>query len=129
MGREKYLIDTNVAIEYIGGTLPLKSLNILDDIINDIFYISVINKIELLGFAGLSAKEDEQFRELIDNAVVLNIDDNIVETTIKMRKIFRIKLPDAIIAATAVENNLVLLTRNLKDFKRITNLKSLNLYE
>jgi predicted nucleic acid-binding protein len=56
MGRQKYLIDTNVAIEYFGETLPEKALAMLDDIIDRQFFVSIINKIELLGFSGITEK-------------------------------------------------------------------------
>ena len=46
MEGQEYLIDTNVAIEYIGEALPEKVLTMLDSIIDRQFYISIINKIE-----------------------------------------------------------------------------------
>jgi len=46
MGRKKYLIDSNAAIEYVSGVLPENALNMLDNIFDGQFYISVINKIE-----------------------------------------------------------------------------------
>ena len=48
------MIDTNVAIEYIGETLPEEALIWLDKIIDTQFFISVINKIELLGFSDIT---------------------------------------------------------------------------
>lgn len=61
MGRQKYLIDTNIAIEYISELLPEKALAVLDGIIDGQFYISVINRIELLGFAGITENEEHKF--------------------------------------------------------------------
>jgi len=61
MARQKYLIDTNVAIEYIGETLPEKALSRLDAIFDDEFYISVINQIELLGFSNITESEESKF--------------------------------------------------------------------
>ncbi len=49
MGR-KVLIDTNIAIAYIGNNLSFESMNKLDKIFNDEYHLSVINKIELLGY-------------------------------------------------------------------------------
>jgi len=52
--------------------------------------------------------------------VVINLDSNIVEEVIKIKQSKKIKLPDAIIAATAIQNNLQLLTANVSDFKGIS---------
>ena len=53
----------------------------------------------------------------------------IVKQTITLRKIVKIKLPDAIIAATAMVHNLVLISRNTKDFENIKGLELLNPHE
>jgi len=129
MGRKKYLIDTNIAIEYISELLPEKALTVLDGIIDGQFYISVINRIELLGFAGITENEEHKFQELINAANVIGLDEDVITTTIRIRKQYRIKLPDAIIAATALANNLTLISRNSKDFRGIENLKVVNPYD
>lgn len=129
MGRKKYLIDTNIAIEYIGEALPEKALSLLDNIIDRQFYVSVINKIEILGFADITENEELKFRELINAAIVLDLNEEIVNSTIELRKHHKIKLPDAIIAATVLENNLTLITRNIKDFRKIDGLEVINLHE
>ncbi len=126
MGRKEYLIDTNVAIEYIGEVLSESSLKKLDTIIDRKFSISVINKIELLGFADITENEELKFQELIDAADIINLGEDIIHRTIKVRRQFKIKLPDAIIAATALVNNLALITRNTKDFDKIEGLDIIN---
>lgn len=129
MGSQEYLIDTNVAIDYIGETLPEKSLTMVDGIIDGQFYISVINKIELLGFSGITKNEELKFQQLIYAAVVLGLDEDIAGSTIEIRKQYKTKLPDAIIAATALVNKLIIITRNTKDFERIKRLEVLNPYD
>lgn len=123
------LVDTNTAIEYIGEVLPQKVLNQIDKIINGIFYISIINKIELLGFAGITPDEERKFQDIIDAATLLNLTDDVVNKTIELRKANKIKLPDAIIAATALINNLTLISRNTADFKNIEGLVVVNPWE
>ena len=123
------LVDTNTAIEYIGEVLPQKVLNQIDKIINGIFYISIINKIELLGFAGITPDEERKFQDIIDAATLLNLTDDVVNKTIELRKANKIKLPDAIIAATALINNLTLISRNTADFKNIIGLVVVNPWE
>jgi len=101
----------------------------LDGIIDGQFYISVINKIELLGFAGITENEELKFQELINAADVLDLDEDIVNSTIEIRKQYKTKLPDAIIAASALVNELTIITRNTKDFDKIEGLEVLNPYD
>jgi predicted nucleic acid-binding protein len=61
---------------------------------------------------------------------VLPLNETVTEKTIELKRSFRkMKLGDAIIAATAVIDNLALITRNVDDFKFIQSLTVLNLYE
>jgi predicted nucleic acid-binding protein len=57
------------------------------------------------------------------------MDNAVVDKTIEIRGLYRIKLPDAIIAATALINSLVLVLHNTKDFKGIESLRVVNPYE
>jgi hypothetical protein len=129
MGGQKYLIDTNVAIEYIGESIPVGVLNKLDELFDGHFYISVINKIELLGFAGITKNEELKFNELIKASNVLGLSDEIIDRTIAIRKQYKIKLPDAIIIASAFENQLILITRNTKDFDKIEGVEILSPFD
>jgi len=128
MGNKKFLIDTNVAIEYLGEILTENVLAKLDKIIDSKYHLSVINKIELLGFSGLSDKERKKFQELIDSSIIINLTEDIVNLTIRIRKKYKIKLPDSIIAASALNNDLILITRNTKDFDKISGLNIIDPY-
>jgi hypothetical protein len=124
MGKE-YLIDTNILIEYTGDLLPEEAYSFVSGIIDQQFTISVINKIEVLGHntAGLDIEE------FIGLADVLQLTEEISNKTIKLRKVYKTKLPDAIIAATALVNKLTIITRNTKDFDKIEGLEVLNPYD
>ena len=122
MGR-KILIDTNIAIGYIGNRLNAISMNELDNIFDAEYHISVINKIELLGYPNLDKNEEGKFNLLINHSILHPIDNKIIEETISIRKGHKIKLPDAIIAATCLVNGLEILTLNVKDFENIEGLK------
>jgi len=65
----------------------------------------------------------------IDWVVILPINEAVVDKTISLRQKYRIGLGDAIIAATALVNNLVLITRNIKDFEIIDALSLVNPFE
>ncbi len=122
MGR-KILIDTNIAIGYIGNRLSGQSMDKLDNIFDGEYHISVINKIELLGYPNLDKNEEEKFNLLINHSILHPIDNKIIEETISIRKGHKIKLPDAIIAATCLVLGLDILTLNIKDFENIEGLK------
>jgi len=57
--------------------------------------------------------------DFINRVTIFNLEDAIKYKTVEIRKVHKIKLPDAIIAATALIYNLILITRNIKDFKDI----------
>lgn len=65
----------------------------------------------------------------MEDSVVLGLSDDIVEQTIEIKKENKIKTPDAIIAATAILNQLTLILRNTKDFYEIDGLEVLNPHE
>ena len=122
---QKYLIDTNVILDFLGGKLPAKSEYILSEIIDDQINLSAINKIELLGFSNV----EQVIIDLVSFAVIYHIDDEVIDKTIELRKKYKIKLPDAIIAATAIVNDFALISHNFRDFQRITELNFINSYQ
>lgn len=123
-----YLMDTNVGIDLLDGHLPNNAAIWLDNhIFTGNIAISVINKIELLGF-NLSPLSYQNLQNLVNTVQVLSLSDAIVSETIALRKLKKIKLPDAIIAATALVHNLTLISRNKTDFKNIPNLICLDPY-
>ena len=65
----------------------------------------------------------------VNDLVVIGLSDEIVEQTIEIRKELKAKTPDAIIAATALVNQLILISRNTKDFDKIEGLEVLNPYD
>ncbi len=65
----------------------------------------------------------------INDALVIELEKEIKLKTAEIRKAHKIKLPDAIIAATALTHDLTLLARNVSDFKNIYGMKMINPYE
>ena len=122
MGRQDYLIDTDVAIYYFGLSLSKESEKFIDQILDKKYSISVINRIELLGFKGLTGNESEALSSFVNNSNIFDLEEEIILKTIQIRKIYKIRLPDAIIAATCLVNNCSLITNNVKDFDKIAGL-------
>lgn len=85
MGTTQYLIDSNAVIDYLGNKLPLSGMAFMDGVIDDIPIVSVITKIEILGFNA----PDEHYALLTDfmnDATVLDLTADIVAKTIALRK-------------------------------------------
>ncbi|MEO8853256.1 MAG: type II toxin-antitoxin system VapC family toxin [Ginsengibacter sp.] len=118
-----YLLDTNFVINYFKGIFERSARQFTDSIINRTTYISVITRIELLGWKLIVNKDEKVIKEFISDSIVLSLEESIIIRTISLRKTFRIKRHDSIIAATALANNLQLLTHNIKDFKNVSGLE------
>lgn len=117
-----YLIDTNVIIDCLGAKYSDPVMNQISFIFEQRPQFSVISKIELLGFQ--TSKEIEKIlSDFVNDSKIIGLNEDIVTICIHLRRKTKIKLPDAIIAATAIQTDKVLLTRNLSDFKGLMELK------
>lgn len=121
-----YLVDTNILIYYFADAIPDSELNNVEQIFKKSFNISIITKIEFLGWNKHTSKGYEFAKNFIDFANLIPLTDEIANKSIKIRKESKIKLPDAVIAATAICNDLNLVTRNEKDFNKIEDLEIYN---
>lgn len=123
-----YIIDSNAVIDYLSGKLHPKGMNFMHEVVNSIPRISVITQIEVLGYKT----NQEAYKLLtgfVNDAVVFELTKEIVVETIRIRKEIKIKTPDAIIAATAIVKESVVITRNTKDFEKIEGMEVINPYE
>ncbi|NJE00608.1 type II toxin-antitoxin system VapC family toxin [Thermococcus sp. JdF3] len=126
---EGFLIDTNILIYYLADEIPPEELPKVEDILRSSFNVSIITKIEFLGWRGHTPEGFEKSREFIGFAHVIPLTDEIAELAIELRRRGRIKLPDAVIVATALHHDLTLVTRNVKDFEGIEGLRIYNPFE
>ncbi len=117
------MIDSNVVSDYLAGRLPANGMTFMHPVIDIIPNLSVITRIELVGFVSSDAVLIEDF---VANSIVYDLSEAIILQTIDLRKRRRIKLPDAVIAATALVHDLKLLTRNESDFGGIKGLSVIN---
>ncbi|EKR62740.1 PIN domain protein [Leptospira weilii str. 2006001853] len=115
----KFLLDTNVVIDHLANELPEPAANFIDNLLPA---VSIISKIELLGWHKASKEDIEQIQYFVSLAHVFPLDESVERETIRLRQILKIKTPDAIIAATALVHDLTLVSRNVQDFQSIPNL-------
>ena len=119
------MIDSNSVIYFLDGILPPKGMEFMKSIVDSRPQMSVMTEIEVLGFNIDTASRD-LFDYLFEVSTVFDLSRPIVEQTILLRKSQKIKLPDAIIAATALVHDLTLITRNTGDFGKIAGLKTID---
>jgi predicted nucleic acid-binding protein len=123
----KYLWDTNTAIYYLQQQFSEKAELQIDEIVEDYkIIISAITEIELYCWKTATEKDLQILRAFIEDATVIELEKEIKTMTAELRKTYRIKLPDAIIAATSLVYDLTLITSNTKDFKNIKDLQILD---
>lgn len=113
---QTFLIDTNIIIYYFKDEFPGDKTEWITDVFRTSFNVSVIAKIEFLGWNGFTPLQYTQASQFLDNANIISMDNVIVGKAIQLMREQRIKLPDAVIAATSLINRFTLVTRNVKDF-------------
>lgn len=106
----KALLDTNILIDYLNGVLAArKELDRYES-----RSISIVTWMEVL--AGGQPEDEAQVRQFLANFDLIDVDGQVAERAVALRRSHRIKLPDAIIWATAQVHSMLLVTRNEKDF-------------
>lgn len=110
-----FLADTNFLIYLHEGK------SIVSPFLDFNFGISFISEIELLGHSGISKSEEEVLKGLIEDCFYLDWSEKIKEKTIDLRRKYKVKLPDAIIASTSIIYGIPLVTAD-KQFSTITEL-------
>lgn len=123
----KYLWDTNIAIYYLQQQFPAMVEQLVDNLTKESNpAISFISEMELLCWKTATENDLKVLNGFITNCFVIELEQAIKLKTVEIRKAYNIKLPDAIIAATAIIHGLILVTRNEKDFVQIKGLNIIN---
>jgi predicted nucleic acid-binding protein len=88
--------------------------------------VSAVTKIEVLGWINATREQLQPLYDFMEIASILPINEAVIEKTIAIRQSKKIALGYAIIAATALVYDLVVISRNTSDFKNIAGLKVIN---
>ena len=122
MSGNKVLLDTNAVLYILNGDETLA-----DFLFEKELYLSIISEMELLAYKHIADKEQQEINAFLNDFIIVNIDEKIKLSTIEVKKTSGMKLPDSIIAATAITLKLPFLTSD-NHFKKVSNL-SLIYYE
>ncbi|GHB82864.1 type II toxin-antitoxin system VapC family toxin [Persicitalea jodogahamensis] len=110
----KLLVDTNVFIRLFEG-----DTEVAEYLQGKHIFVSIITEMELLGFHGISESDKQFYRAVLDDCSLLELSQPIREITIALKQQHKIRLPDAIIAATADYLGIPLLTFD-KGFSKLS---------
>ena len=111
MNGKRYLLDTNAVIQLLAGNPSL--IKMVED--SDFLAISVISKLEFLSYPDLTDDEKNAFSELLEDLTVFDLmasDSALMQEAVAMRIDGGLKLPDAVIAATALVNGCEVITND-----------------
>ncbi len=128
MAANALLIDTDILIDYLKGIQPAQALIDSDEF--DLYYSSWTRK-ELLAKPGLTESERLEIEELLRRLRMLPVDDAIAEKYWMLLKKYEsrgLRQADAIVAATAWQRSLPLLTRNQRHFRFISEIELAPVY-
>ena len=100
MSGDKLLLDTNIVIDYLKGIDAVVSF--IDERPTAELFVSVITRMELLSFGGMQPAEAEAIHGFLDAVNVIPLNDEVEQFAISVRRSTRRKMPDAIVAATAL---------------------------
>ena len=114
-----YTLDTNIIIYFLKGESKVKEFLRENTLKNSRFFISTISEAELFGYPEITSEEILKIDGILKTISIIPIDSQIARLAGFFKKKYKTALPDSIIAATSYLTNTILLTRNIKDFKKI----------
>jgi len=114
-----YTLDTNIIIYFLKGELKVKNFLREETLKGSRFFISTISEAELFGYPELTSEEISKIDEIFKTISIIPIDSQIARLAGFFKRKYSTSLPDSIIAATGYLTNTVLLTRNIRGFKKI----------
>jgi predicted nucleic acid-binding protein len=110
------LLDTNIVLYLLNGDTVVQQY-----LQGKSFYVSFINELELLGYKDINEYEEKSIELFLEECAIIDVNSGIKEITKQLRRSYSLKLPDAIIAATAIFLGIPLLSAD-KHFERIDDL-------
>lgn len=113
MNGRNLLLDTNAIIALLDGDKIVVEL-----VDNSIIHISFVTELESLSYQSLTPKDKIIIQNLLNDCIIIELNSEIKKLTVELRTKYKLKLPDAIIAATACYYQLPLISAD-KAFNKV----------
>lgn len=105
MTAARFVLDTNVVLYFLGGRLA-------EPFPAGTYVVSVISELELLAYPGLSPSEEQRVQDFLAEVPITDLTESVKLHAVNLRRQRGLKLPDAIVAATALSLEATLLTND-----------------
>ena len=112
MSGNSFLLDSNIVLYLLSGDKTLANLLRFSKL-----YVSFITQLELLSFHAIDETQKEEIKKFLKQCVIIDINESIKENVIKLRKTYKMKLPDSIVVATSLYIGTPLITSDKGLFK------------
>src|SRR3989338_10637775 len=115
---KKILLDTNIFIDHLRGYSP--ALAFFSSLSDKEISFSAITESELLaGSINQSPEKRELLLQFLEQWRKVSVDNPLAAVAGDLSRVYKMDIPDAIIAASALQENSTLITKNLKDFQKV----------
>jgi hypothetical protein len=124
-----YLLDTNILIYYFNDDPAVQPIFEEIQVGDAVGFYSPISWVELLCYPDLTEAEANLMREFLRTLSCVSLTEAVLDRAAEIRRNYRVRLADALIAACALVEGCTLVTRNVEDFRRIDGLNIVNPFE
>lgn len=111
MNGNDLLLDTNAVLHLLASDRIVKQLR------KKTLSVSVITEMELLSYPLLKKEDEQNIQSFLNHIAIIGLTEIVKQNAVHLRKKYKLKLPDAVIAATALSFNLILFTNDQGLFK------------
>ncbi|MFD2531794.1 type II toxin-antitoxin system VapC family toxin [Gracilimonas halophila] len=119
MSGNNIVADTSLLVNFFNGVEPAGKI-----LQGQHIWVSAITEIELLSYSGLTKKQSTIIRSFLDECTITELSPSIRKIAIEVRKKDKLKLPDAVIAATSIYLDFPLITMD-NDFEKVKDLNAI----
>jgi predicted nucleic acid-binding protein len=110
MAKVKYLLDTTTAIDLFKGLEAVKPIKAM--LQHTKVYISIVTRIEMLAYPHMTSEMEKRINIFLKSVKIIPLTKKVEQNTILIRRSKRLKIPDTVIAASALSVKAVIISRD-----------------